>query len=162
MHRSNVTNWGSVMRTNGLAVKERAQGFTLIELMVTVAIVAILAAIVYPSYQRYIVRNNRAAAQSALMDVAQRQQQFLLDNRAYACDDCSLYNLAAGCVSPLPANVMQNYQRVAISLAAGTCALPPTPPAFTATLTPLAGTRQAADGPLSIDQAGTKTPANNW
>jgi type IV pilus assembly protein PilE len=145
-----------MMWANRLAVKKRPQGFTLIELMVTVAIVAILAAIAYPSYVSYAVRNNRAAAQSALMDIAQRQQQYLLDNRAYTCD-----LTATGLKVTLPGNVTK-YYTAAITMPPGTCALPPTPPAFTATLTPVAGSSQAADGNLSIDQAGTKTPANKW
>jgi type IV pilus assembly protein PilE len=123
-------------------------GFSLIELMVAVAIVGLLAAIAYPSYQSYLVRNNRAAAQSALMDIAQRQQQYLLDARAYAA------NLTALNVT-LPANVTASYT-VAIALTAGP------PPTFTATATPVAGTRQAADGALSIDQSGAKSPANKW
>jgi type IV pilus assembly protein PilE len=132
------------------------RGFTLIELMVTVAIVAILAAIVYPSYQSYLVRNNRAAAQSALMDIAQRQQQYLLDKRAYACDLTS-----TGLNWTPPANVAQNYN-ITISIAPGTCLAPATPPVFSATAAPIAGSRQAADGNLIIDQAGNKTPPNKW
>lgn len=132
------------------------RGFTLIELMVTVATLAILAAIAYPSYQSYLVRSNRAAAQSALMDIAQRQQQYLLDKRGYTCDLTS-----TGLNVILPANVTQNYN-VAITMPPGTCLAPPTPPAFTATATPIAGTRQAADVTLSIDQAGTKQPAGKW
>jgi type IV pilus assembly protein PilE len=116
--------------------------------MVAVAIVGLLATIAYPSYQSYLVRNNRAAAQSALMDIAQRQQQYLLDARAYAANVTAL-NVV------LPANVTANYT-VAIALTAGP------PPTFTATATPIAGTRQAADGPLSIDQSGAKSPANKW
>ncbi len=135
---------------------QKHRGFTLIELMVTVAIVAILAVIVYPSYQSYLVRNNRAAAQSALMDIAQRQQQYLLDKRAYACDLTS-----TGLNWTAPANVAANYG-IAISIAPGTCLAPATPPVFTATATPIAGSRQAPDGPLSIDQASNKLPANKW
>jgi type IV pilus assembly protein PilE len=120
----------------------------LIELMITVAIVAVLATIAYPSYQSYLVRNNRAAAQSALMDVAQRQQQYLLDSRAYAPNLASL-NMT------LPASVSR-YYTVAIATTAGP------PPTFTVTATPAAGTSQATDGALSIDQAGTKTPAEKW
>jgi type IV pilus assembly protein PilE len=123
-------------------------GFSLLELMITLLIVTILASIAYPSYQSYLVRNNRAAAQTALMDIAQRQQQYLLDARAYAPDVASLNVL-------LPANVASNYT-VAIALTAGP------PPTFTATATPVAGTPQAADGTLSIDQAGAKTPVSKW
>lgn len=126
--------------------KKRASGFTLIELLIAVAVIGILAAIAFPSYQSYVIRNNRAAAQSALMDLAQRQQQYLLDNRAYAPDVTTL-NVT------LPTKVTQFYG-VAIATTAGP------PPTFTVTATPT-GT-QAPDGTLTIDQAGNKTPSNKW
>jgi prepilin-type N-terminal cleavage/methylation domain-containing protein len=66
------------------------RGFTLIELMITVAIVAILAAIAYPSYTQYVIRGHRAAAQAEMMDIANRQQQFFLANRSYAADLATL------------------------------------------------------------------------
>ncbi len=65
---------------------ERARGFTLIEVMIVVAIIAILSAIVYPSYIRYVVRSNQQAARSMLYAVADRQEQFFLDNKSYAAD----------------------------------------------------------------------------
>ena len=61
-------------------------GVTLIELMVSVAIVAILAAIAYPSYTQYVVRSNRAVAKSALAQVADRQEQYFADNKSYAAN----------------------------------------------------------------------------
>jgi type IV pilus assembly protein PilE len=124
------------------------KGFTLIELLITVAIVGVLAAIAYPSYRSYVVRNNRAAAQSALMDISQRQQQYVIDNRAYAATTSAL-NLTP------PANVSAQYT-ISIATTAGP------PPTFTATATPVAGGTQSADGALSIDQAGNKTPAGKW
>jgi len=61
-------------------------GFTLIELMITVAIVAILASIAYPSYIEYVTRSGRSEGVSAVMRVANLQEQFYMDNRSFAED----------------------------------------------------------------------------
>ena len=70
-------------------------GFTVIEMMMVVAIVAILAAISYPTYQGYIVRANRGVGEAALLEVAARQEQFFATNSTYAnaLDDLG-YNAA--------------------------------------------------------------------
>ena len=65
---------------------KRAAGFTLIELMITVAIAGIFAAMAYPSYQNYLLKNRRGAAQTFLLQVAQRQQRYFLDNHSFATD----------------------------------------------------------------------------
>jgi len=65
-------------------IMRRWRGFTLIELMIVVLLVAVLMAIAYPSYTKYVVRGHVAAGQAYLMDAAQREQQYLLDNRNYA------------------------------------------------------------------------------
>ena len=59
---------------------------TLIELLVAVAIVAIIASIAVPSYSGYVTRSKRAVAKSALSLVADRQEQFFIDNKRYADD----------------------------------------------------------------------------
>jgi prepilin-type N-terminal cleavage/methylation domain-containing protein len=67
-------------RSQGQGSAPRTRGFTLIELMIVVAIVAILAAVAYPAYTSHVRKAHRAAAQSCLMDLAQKQTQYLLDN----------------------------------------------------------------------------------
>ncbi|HUG99967.1 MAG TPA: type IV pilin protein [Gammaproteobacteria bacterium] len=62
----------------------RQQGFTLIELMIVVVVVAILAALAFPQYRDYVLRSNRAVAKSALTQIADRQEQFYVANKSYA------------------------------------------------------------------------------
>jgi len=63
--------------------KRKLLGFTLIELMVTVAIVGILATIAYPSYQSFVARSNRSEGQHELLRLANLMEQHFLDNRTY-------------------------------------------------------------------------------
>ena len=65
---------------------KKQQGFTLIELMIVVAIVAILAAIALPSYNQYVIKSNRADAKVALMKYAQMQESYYVQNMSYAQD----------------------------------------------------------------------------
>ncbi|ALO34138.1 methylation [Colwellia sp. MT41] len=68
------------------AIVKKQQGFTLIELMIVVAIIGILAAVVYPSYADFVVRSNRAEAQRELMRLANLQEQLFVDRRSYSAD----------------------------------------------------------------------------
>ena len=60
---------------NELVSGQKQTGFTLIELMITVAVIAILAAVAMPSYREYVLRGNRLEAQSLLSDAAARQER---------------------------------------------------------------------------------------
>ena len=62
----------------------RQAGVTLMELMIVVVIIAIIASVSYPSYTQFIVRAKRSAGTSMLLQVADRQQQFFMDNKRYA------------------------------------------------------------------------------
>lgn len=61
----------------------RARGFTLIEVMVTVAIVAILAAIAYPSYRDYVLRGRIVDATGGLSTMRANMERYFQDNRTY-------------------------------------------------------------------------------
>jgi type IV pilus assembly protein PilE len=69
---------------------DRQTGVTLLELLIVVAIVAIISAIAYPSYTQFVVKTKRAAATAVLLQVADRQQQFFMDNKQYASQLSSL------------------------------------------------------------------------
>lgn len=125
-------------------MKGHAQrGFTLIELMVTVVIIGVLAAIAIPSYSKYIVRSNRAAAQSEMMDIANREQQYLLANRSYGN--------AAAIGYTLPSSLSAKYTSAIVPIAGSTT----TPPSFLITFTPIGS--QVGDGVLTLNSDGVKT-----
>jgi len=122
----------------------KTAGFTLLELMIVVAIVAILAAIAYPSYQQHIVRNNRAAAQQYLLEVSSLQHQFILDTRTYSA------TLAALGSTPI-ARVSDNY-----TVTIGAVDNSASPPTFTLQAAPVAGTPQAGSDTLTVNHLGQK------
>jgi type IV pilus assembly protein PilE len=124
-------------------------GFTLIEVMVVTVIIAILATIAVPSYQAYVRRSNRAAAESLLMDMATRQQQRFLDVRGYSP---SVADLGIA----VPAEVSNHYA-VEIRPIAGP------PPGYRIVATPTGSQAQDSKcSPVSIDQAGARLPAGCW
>lgn len=61
----------------------RIKGFTLVELMIVVAIVAILTMVALPSYQAYVLKSHRTAAINAILDLASREARYYTTNNAY-------------------------------------------------------------------------------
>ena len=126
----------------------KQHGFTLIELMITVAIIGILAAVAYPSYTSYIIKGNRSAAQAQMLDIANRQQQFMLANRAYAT---KAVLTASGYALPTEVSTKYSY-----NITVGTGAVPDYLITFTAI------DSQASDGDLTLNSEGVKTPSSKW
>ena len=115
--------------------------------MIALAIIAILAAIAFPSYQDHLRKGRRAAAQTFVLEAASRQQQYLLDARSYAVGTDAITALSLS----VPADVTRFYT-VTIDPAA-----PTIPPTYVIRAVPIAGSAQEPDGELTLDQAGHKT-----
>ncbi|OIR03328.1 fimbrial protein precursor [mine drainage metagenome] len=131
------------------------QGFTLIELMIVVVIAGIIAAIAYPSYLQYVTKSNRSAAESYMLSVANKEEQFMLDMRQYfSVTSSACSNILTGTslgITP-SSNVSQNYS---VDICANNTATPYT---YTITATPI-GSQQTNDtkcGVLTLAQDGTK------
>ncbi len=125
----------------------RQSGFTLIEIMIVVLIVAILATVALPAYQDSVRKGRRASAQGFLLDVAQREQQYFIDGRTFTS---TLSDMGIS----VPDDVAK-YYTVTVELEAGP------PPDFTVIATPKSGP-QYEDGKLSINRAGQREPADKW
>ena len=103
----------------------RFGGFTLIEVMITVAVIAILAAVALPNYVEYVTRSKLVEAKTNLSDMRTRLEQYFLDNRAYPAT-CAAYATGAP-----PANTI--YLPASVKNFAITCALTATTYTVTAT-----------------------------
>lgn len=63
---------------------KKQKGFTLIEMMIVVTVLAIISAIAYPSYTKYVLRGKRAEGRAALLDAAAREERYYSDTNQYA------------------------------------------------------------------------------
>jgi type IV pilus assembly protein PilE len=129
------------------------RGFTLIELMIVVMIVAILASIAYPSYAEFVRRSARADAKAGLLENAQfLERNFTAANRYNADSAGNAIENASLPVQNAPRDGTAKYALTVEVDAA-------TPYQFRLLATPIAGSPAAGDpcGTFVIDQAGAKT-----
>ena len=131
----------------------RATGFTIIELMITVAIIAILAGIAYPSYQSYLTRARRSDAQQLMTLISLKQSQYILDARSYTEKlGANGLNIAKDGWTCGDVNCTNDYYTVVAAPD-----MTATPPTYVITATPKSGTAQAGDGNQTLNSAGAKT-----
>lgn len=121
----------------------RTRGFTLIELMIAVAILAIIAAVALPLYNQYSIRTYRTEAQSDLLNCAQGMERYAAQNFDYDGADVAF---AAGTICA-PRSDDQGRYNIAVNVADANT--------FTLTATPVGGA-VAGDGFMTYDQAGVR------
>lgn len=127
-----------------MAHSKSQSGFTLIELMITVAIIGILAAVAYPSYTAHVQKSRRTDAKVALLEIAQRQESYFLRHRSYG----SLAQIGYGNASP------EGYYTLSVTADASS---------FTAEATAASGKAQHHDTQcrkFTLDQRGAKASEN--
>jgi type IV pilus assembly protein PilE len=136
-----LTNRNQMMKLTG------NNGFTLIELMVAVAIIGILTAVAIPSYTSYIKRANRSDAKAVLLENAQFLERSYTENNKYDSDDVVI----PVTVSPKTGTALYN---IGSDLSSNT---------YTLTATPVQNGNMDGDecGALSINQLGQKTVSDD-
>jgi type IV pilus assembly protein PilE len=124
-------------------IQTRARGFSLIELMITVLIIAVLAAISLPIYQNHVVKTRRAAATACLLEMGQFMERYYTTNLTYVG-------------AALPASTCRNdlapFYTIALDGAATAAAY-----GVTATAVGTQASRDTTCGNLGLNQAGTRS-----
>ena len=136
-------------------------GMTLIELIIAVAIIAILAAIAIPNYERYVSKSNRVDATTEIMKLAAAQEKFYLQNNSYATEPL----LAAYITGGTTLETQSGYYGVAVTGKDGLATPLAYQQGYVLTLTPPTTSRQFAKDKacrdIIMDQTGKGTSKND-
>ena len=139
-----------------MRIRPLFRGFSLIELLTAIVIVAILASIAIPTYTSQVRKSRRTEARTALLDLASREERLFSTTNTYSNLPADVGYGATG--STFPMAIGSGYYNVSVTVAAG-------PPAtFTVTATPVSGKGQDKDkqcASFSVDQAGRQTSTDS-
>ncbi len=125
------------------------KGFSLIELVIAMAIIAILTSFAWPSYRNYIIRSSRQAAQAELLQLANLQEKIYLNSNSYTASVTNAYNgRNDGGLGKTAGRSDDGKYNLAIAGGGQ---------AYVITATPVLNTTQDGDGNITISADGTRT-----
>lgn len=139
---------------------KNSAGFTLIELMIVVVVVAVLAAVALPSYSQYIRKAHRAQAQGFMLAIANKEEQFILDQRAYTAVTAGFSSGSNVLALQQPSETVDNYDFVVVITGNDCSGTALVTPSYVITAT--AKNAQLVDGNLCLDKIGNRTPLDKW
>lgn len=100
--------------------KRQNSGFTIVEVLITVAIIAIIAAVALPSYQQYLIKTRRVDAANALLKIHAEQEKYYFENNTYMSDAVFRTQNTARSWLPDYPTTSSSYYTIAIAANGGT------------------------------------------
>lgn len=139
------------MRAFKMKTDRPAAGFTLVELMVTILIGAILLSIAVPAYQTQIRKSRRTEAKTAILDLASREERLFTTTNNYSATAADLGYQALGVA------IGGGYYKLEVALTS-----PPNPPGFTVTATAINSQLKDTNcAKFMVDQTGQQSTKNS-